>query len=201
MNDHMAADLANLADIKIETEDGEFDVIAGGVPTLRRTGPMVLFEMGDNSLLHYDATSADMYDLLSSLDYRVYDILGRALDRTQFVESSVVDGVRRRHRGDHKVSTPEIEPGELLNQLHATDEFDRMFGELSNKSAVGPVAEMLNLRLDPPHAVTVGLESPRQLLRHQLEVTGDPPVGLGDEIPETHFLSLSSGPGLTPRTA
>ena len=91
--DHMAADLANLAVIKIDTEGGEFDVIAGGVATLRRTGPVVLFEMGDNSLLHYEATSADMHDLLGSLDYRVYDILGRALDRTQFVESSAVQHV------------------------------------------------------------------------------------------------------------
>lgn len=74
--------------VKIDVEGGEHDVLRGATETLLRHRPIVTFECGDNALVHYDHTSADLFDLLTGLGYRIEDILRRPLDRDAFVASS-----------------------------------------------------------------------------------------------------------------
>ena len=74
--------------VKVDTEGGEYGVLLGATKTLRRHRPIVTFECGDNSLVNYDHSAGDLYDLLDGLGYRIVDIDQRPLDRSAFVDSS-----------------------------------------------------------------------------------------------------------------
>lgn len=74
--------------VKIDTEGGEWDVIRGGVETIRRWSPVVTFEFGANSYRKYDVDPGDVYRLFADHGYVMFDILGRRLDRQAFEESS-----------------------------------------------------------------------------------------------------------------
>ncbi|MDA3041209.1 MAG: FkbM family methyltransferase [Actinomycetota bacterium] len=76
--------------VKIDTEGGEYGVLCGATRTLDERRPVVTFECGDNSLLHYDHTAGDLFDLLTGHGYRIENINRQPLDRSTFVESSRV---------------------------------------------------------------------------------------------------------------
>ncbi len=74
--------------VKIDTEGGEYGVLCGATRVLDQYRPVVTFECGDNSLLHYEHTAGDLFDLLAAHGYRIENINRQALDRSAFVESS-----------------------------------------------------------------------------------------------------------------
>ncbi len=74
--------------VKIDTEGGEFGVLCGAARILDEQRPVVTFECGDNSLVHYEHTAGDLFDLLANHGYRVENINRQPLNRSAFVGSS-----------------------------------------------------------------------------------------------------------------
>ena len=74
--------------IKVDAEGGDLIILRGAEGILRKSRPFVTFELGDNSIVNYDYTSADYFDFFEKLGYRVRSILGNELNRESFVESS-----------------------------------------------------------------------------------------------------------------
>ena len=63
--------------IKIDAEGAEAEVIAGGLETIRRTKPIVVFEHGKGAADAYGTTPSDVFDLLcAQAGLRLYDIDG-----------------------------------------------------------------------------------------------------------------------------
>jgi FkbM family methyltransferase len=63
--------------IKIDVEGAERDVIAGGIETITRHRPIVVFEHFKGSAPYYDSAPADIYELLCRrAGLRIFDIDG-----------------------------------------------------------------------------------------------------------------------------
>lgn len=63
--------------IKIDAEGAEAEVIAGGIETIRRAKPIVVFEHGKGAADAYGTTPDDVFDLLcGQAGLRLYDIDG-----------------------------------------------------------------------------------------------------------------------------
>lgn len=86
--DNVLRELPRLDYMKVDVEGGEFLVLGGASTLIRRFAPVITFEFGDNSLVHYQHRAGDMYDLLAGWGYRLLDINGVELDRSGFVASS-----------------------------------------------------------------------------------------------------------------
>ncbi|TIN83092.1 FkbM family methyltransferase [Mesorhizobium sp.] len=79
--------------IKIDAEGGDLKILRGAEKLLRFSRPYVTFECGDNSTKNYDYTSADYFDFLNRIGYRISTITGEQLDRAAFIESNKVQSV------------------------------------------------------------------------------------------------------------
>jgi FkbM family methyltransferase len=93
LDDALPADLVP-ALLKIDVEGGELGVLRGGIETLRRHRPVVVFEHGRGAREHYGTTSDDVYDLLvEDVGLRIFDMDGNGpYDRDRFAAES--DGSR-----------------------------------------------------------------------------------------------------------
>jgi len=60
--------------IKIDVEGGEYDVLLGAKRTISTHHPVLIFEFGKGASEHYEIGPNDMFDLLESLQYRVYTL-------------------------------------------------------------------------------------------------------------------------------
>jgi FkbM family methyltransferase len=56
-----------IAFIKIDVEGGEFHVIKGGIETIRRSNPIIVFEAGAGSTGQYGVKPDDIYPLLTEI--------------------------------------------------------------------------------------------------------------------------------------
>lgn len=74
--------------IKLDAEGAEYLILRGARGLLRRDRPVVCFECGDNSLVSYEHTAADMAALLVDERYGILSIRGEELDPAAFVASS-----------------------------------------------------------------------------------------------------------------
>jgi FkbM family methyltransferase len=83
--------------VKIDVEGAELDVLRGGRSLLARAGPLLIFEHVASAATLYEASSADIWDLLSALDYEIYSVIGEGpFNRADFQASmGVVNWVAR----------------------------------------------------------------------------------------------------------
>ena len=86
--DSFTGNVASVRYIKIDAEGGELTILRSGESLIRQFQPLISFEWGDSSLVNYAYTSADCFDYLTSLGYRIYSIFGLPLDRTEFIVAS-----------------------------------------------------------------------------------------------------------------
>lgn len=81
-----------LAFIKIDVEGGELDVFRGGIETLRRSRPIIVFECGIGGLNLYAERPDDVYEVLVSVIGLRISLLGAwlsgsaELSRDEFVQ-------------------------------------------------------------------------------------------------------------------
>lgn len=79
--------------IKIDAEGGDLLILRGAEGLIDRSRPYITFELGDNSLINYDYSSADYFDFFAQKGYVVSSILGEQMDRDAFMESCAVQRV------------------------------------------------------------------------------------------------------------
>lgn len=93
LDDVLPADLAPTL-IKIDVEGGELGVLRGGLETLRRHRPVVVFEHGRGAREHYGTSADDIYALLvEDVGLRILDMDGNGpYTREEFAAES--DGRR-----------------------------------------------------------------------------------------------------------
>jgi FkbM family methyltransferase len=87
--DHIIPESINIDFIKIDVEGGEFDVLKGGIETLKRCKPIVIFEFGLGSSEFYDTKPNELFDFCDQIGYKIYklqDFLNdkAPVDKTQF---------------------------------------------------------------------------------------------------------------------
>jgi FkbM family methyltransferase len=74
--------------IKIDVEGAELSVMQGGIETLQRHRPFVLFEHGAGGADVYGTHPNDVFDLLSSAQLRIFDLEGSGpYSRERFQET------------------------------------------------------------------------------------------------------------------
>jgi FkbM family methyltransferase len=74
--------------IKIDVEGAELQVLKGGIETIARHRPVIVFEHGKGATDHYGAGPDDVYDLLSEAGLRIFDIDGSGpYTRTRFEDA------------------------------------------------------------------------------------------------------------------
>ena len=100
--------------IKIDVEGGEWGVIRGAASLIERCRPVIGFEFGFNSYEKYGVDPSQVFEFFRSRDFHVMDILGRALEAQQFVESSRVQQV-----WDYAAAPSELSR-EVANALRGT---------------------------------------------------------------------------------
>jgi len=77
--------------VKIDVEGGEFDVLRGGMRVLSELRPVVVFEHERGPAGLYGTPPQEPWDLLTSLDYRIFAITGEGpFSRYQFAQASDV---------------------------------------------------------------------------------------------------------------
>jgi len=80
--------------IKVDVEGAERDVIAGGIETIRRFRPTVIFEFHKGSARHYDSTPTDVHALLcGDAGLRIFDIDGGGPYTTQRLQETFDEGL------------------------------------------------------------------------------------------------------------
>lgn len=57
--------------IKIDIEGGEFHAMRGGLETIKRSRPVIVFEAGKESTGRYGVSAEDLYDFLDRLGYKL----------------------------------------------------------------------------------------------------------------------------------
>src|SRR5262249_47814263 len=82
--DELFLGLPSLRDIKMEGEGGKYHILRGAIDCLRKSRPVVGFELGESALAGYQATGADVARLWAELGYKVFGIDGRLLSAEQF---------------------------------------------------------------------------------------------------------------------
>ncbi|MET0604743.1 MAG: FkbM family methyltransferase [Baekduia sp.] len=74
--------------VKIDVEGAELGVLRGARATLAAHHPLLVFEHGLGSADHYGTGPGDVHDLLTGLDYRIFDLQGQGpYDREAFVHT------------------------------------------------------------------------------------------------------------------
>jgi FkbM family methyltransferase len=91
--DTLFADFNRLDYIKVDAEGGEFGILLGAEKTLARFNPVITFEFGMSSSEAYAIVPEQVFEYLAGLGYSIFDILGHALDRKSFSESSINQAV------------------------------------------------------------------------------------------------------------
>lgn len=75
--------------IKIDVEGGEVDVLQGARSTLAAHRPTIVFEHQIDAAMLYERTSEDLWTLLASLDYRIFELQGAGpFGREQFARGA-----------------------------------------------------------------------------------------------------------------
>lgn len=76
--------------VKIDVEGAELAVLEGGRTTLARLKPLMIFEHVASAAALYGARSADLWDLLTGLGYRIFTVTGEGpIDRAGFAAATV----------------------------------------------------------------------------------------------------------------
>lgn len=83
--DRLLSKVEHMRFIKIDCEGAELLALRGAVDSIARFQPYISIESGDASLTHYPYTSADLYDFLHALDYRIVNLHGVLHDREAFI--------------------------------------------------------------------------------------------------------------------
>jgi hypothetical protein len=65
--------------IKIDTEGAEVDIITGGLASIRKFRPILSIEYGEAGYAAYGKQRTTLYDLMTGLDYRLFDLLGNEI--------------------------------------------------------------------------------------------------------------------------
>jgi FkbM family methyltransferase len=74
--------------IKIDVEGAELGVLRGARATLTAHHPLIVFEHGLGSADHHGTSPDDVHDLLTGLDYRIFDLQGNGpYDRAAFAHA------------------------------------------------------------------------------------------------------------------
>jgi FkbM family methyltransferase len=74
--------------VKIDVEGAELGVLRGAHATLAAHHPLLVFEHGLGSADHYGTGPGDVHDLLTGLEYRIFDLQGRGpYDRAAFAHT------------------------------------------------------------------------------------------------------------------
>jgi methyltransferase, FkbM family len=74
--------------IKIDAEGAEWSILRGARKALERFRPVVSFEFGEASYGVFGVDPEEVHQFFLELDYLVYDLRGRLLDRHAFAASS-----------------------------------------------------------------------------------------------------------------
>jgi FkbM family methyltransferase len=77
--DELDLGLDTLDYVKIDTEGAEVDIIKGGEATIRRCRPVLSIEYGESSYAAYGKQRHTLYDLMTELDYRLFDLFGNPM--------------------------------------------------------------------------------------------------------------------------
>jgi FkbM family methyltransferase len=88
--DNLFSKINSLRYIKIDAEGGEFNILKGGIYTIKKFRPVVTFEFGASSYSAYSVIPEQVFIFWNELNYKIYDILGNLLDgETIFAQSSI----------------------------------------------------------------------------------------------------------------
>lgn len=77
--DDLCADWERLDFVKVDTEGGEVDILAGGEETLRRLRPVVSVEYGAAGYQAYGHSQGTLFERAAELDYGLLDLFGNAI--------------------------------------------------------------------------------------------------------------------------
>lgn len=77
--DETLKDWRRLDFIKIDTEGGELDVLAGGERVITRHRPIISFEAGVDAYEHYGKTTQDFLDYAETHEMLIFDMFGREM--------------------------------------------------------------------------------------------------------------------------
>jgi FkbM family methyltransferase len=75
LDDVLPADYAP-ALIKIDVEGAELEVLRGGLETIRRFKPLVVFEHGLGAADYYDTSPEEIFELFAAAEMRIFDLDG-----------------------------------------------------------------------------------------------------------------------------
>ena len=91
--------------IKIDVEGAELDVLRGGRALLARAHPLLIFEHVPQAARLYGAASAEIWELLEELGYRIFAVTGEGpFDRSSFAEATHVNWLARPEAADQSIS-------------------------------------------------------------------------------------------------
>jgi len=74
--------------IKFDCEGGELLAMKGAWHLISKFKPVIVFELGDNSLLNYPYTAYDYFHFLDELGYVIKSITGETITKESIVKSS-----------------------------------------------------------------------------------------------------------------
>lgn len=77
--DDLCGDWERLDFVKVDTEGGEIDILAGGEETLRRLRPVLSVEYGAAGYEAYGHERSTLFERATALDYGLMDLFGHAI--------------------------------------------------------------------------------------------------------------------------
>lgn len=87
--DTIMNELNSLKFLKIDTEGAEFNTLLGAIKIIKKFNPIIAFEFGESSYKSYSVNPSEVFDFFSELNYEIYSIYGKKLNKQVFIKASI----------------------------------------------------------------------------------------------------------------
>ena len=139
--------------IKIDTENGDFDVIRGSERILRESKPVIVFESRRQSAADiYGYTKNDFFEFFASFGYTLFTFTGEAFTQEFWDADGIYEEIWAVHEGSKHLSFFENNLSRMaLHYVREQKNFTEIFYNSKSYKITAPLRKIMDYYIDAKH--------------------------------------------------